>query len=228
MLRNRIEKVASYAPAPPDNGMRRTRNHGASYQSWSVRAADAGRYAASCGESIIAARGRYMFCPKCGTQNSEDQGFCRGCGENLSLVLQALGRNPSLLIAHKLDWAVRNHPTVQLTWLKNQKRRAAGEMLSGAVTLLALVWFILLGRGNPEFAYGIIAAVACYLMALGVWDLWGASKTSEAASAEDAAGAVRGQAAAKELAAPDTSEIVPVTSITESTTRKLKEPGRRR
>ncbi len=169
-----------------------------------------------------------MFCPKCGTQNSEDQGFCRGCGENLSLVSQALGRNPSLLIAHKLDRAVRNHPTVQLTWLKNQKQRAAGEILSGAVTLFALVWFILLGRGNPEFAYGIIAAIACYLMALGVWDLWGASKSSEAASAEDAAGAVRGPAAAKELAAPDTSEIVPATSVTESTTRNLKEPSRRR
>jgi hypothetical protein len=47
MLRNRIEKVASYAPAPPNNGMQRTRNHVASYQSWSVRAADAGRWATS-------------------------------------------------------------------------------------------------------------------------------------------------------------------------------------
>lgn len=169
-----------------------------------------------------------MFCPKCGAQNNEEQGYCRGCGENLSLVLQALGRNPSLLIAHKLDQAVRKSHTVQLTWLKNQKRRAVGEMLSGAVTLFALIWFILLGKGNPEFAYGVIAAVACYLMALGIWDLRGASKSSEAAAPEDTPSELRGPAAPKELAAPDTSEIVTATSITESTTRNLKEPSRRK
>jgi hypothetical protein len=176
----------------------------------------------------MASRGRYMFCPKCGVQNGEEVNFCRGCGEDLSLVSQALGRNPSLLIAHKFDQAVRKNPTIQLTWLKNQRRRAAGEMLSGAFTLFALFWFILLGKGNPEFAYGVIAAVACYLVALGVWDLRGTSQTSEAASPAETPGALRGQSAPKGLAAPDTSEIVPITSVTESTTRNLKEPSRRR
>lgn len=169
-----------------------------------------------------------MFCPKCGAQNVEETSFCRGCGEDLSLVAQALSRKPSILIAHKLDQAVRKNPTVQLTWLKDQKRRAAGELLSGAVTLFALVWFILLGKGNPEFAYGVIAAIACYLLALGIWDLRGASKSSEAASAEDTRGALRSPSAPKVLSAADTSEIVPATSITESTTRNLKEPSRRR
>jgi hypothetical protein len=169
-----------------------------------------------------------MFCPKCGAQNGEGLSFCRGCGEDLSLVSQALGRNPSLLIAHKLDRAVRKNPTVQLTWLKNQRRRAAGELLGGAFMLFALIWFVLLGKGNPEFAYGVIAAFSCYLMALGVWDLRGASKSPEAAPPEETPGTLRGPSAPKELAAPDTSEIVPATSITESTTRKLKEPGRGR
>lgn len=167
-----------------------------------------------------------MFCPKCGAQNGEESSFCRGCGENLGLVSQALSRNPSLLIAHKLDQAVRKNPTVQLTWLKNQKRRAAGELLSGAFTLFVLIWFILLGKGNPAFAYGVITAIACYLMVLGIWDFRGASETSEAASVEDTPGALRGPSARKELATPDTSEIVPVTSVTESTTRNLKEPIR--
>ena len=31
MLRNRIEKVASYAPAPPNNGMHPTPHHAASH-----------------------------------------------------------------------------------------------------------------------------------------------------------------------------------------------------
>jgi hypothetical protein len=169
-----------------------------------------------------------MFCPKCGAQNGQDASFCRGCGEDLSLVAQALSRNPSLLIAHKLDQTVRKSPAVQLTWIKNQKRRAAGELLGGAFTLFSLIWFVLLGKGNPEFAYGVIAAIACYLMALGVWDFRRSSKTAEAATAEDMPGAVRGSSAPKELAALDTSEMAPVTSITELTTRKLKEPSPRR
>lgn len=169
-----------------------------------------------------------MFCPKCGAQNGEEVSFCRGCGENLSLVSQALSRNPSLLIAHKLDRAVRKNPTVQLTWLKNQRRRAAGELLGGALTLFALVWFILLGKGNPALAYGFITSIACYLVVLGIWDLRRSPKPSEAASPEDTPGVLRDPPNAKELAAPDTSEIVPVTSVTESTTRSLKEPRRRR
>jgi hypothetical protein len=169
-----------------------------------------------------------MFCPKCGARNVEEAGFCRGCGEDLSLVSQALSRNPSLLIAQRLDQAVRKSPTLQLTWLKEQKRRAAGELLGGAVMLFALIWFILLGKGNPEFAYGVIASIACYLVALGVWDFWRSSKTSEGASAEDAPGASPSQSLPKELAAADTSEMVPATSVTESTTRNLKEPVQRR
>lgn len=31
-----------------------------------------------------------MYCPKCGTQNTDDASFCRGCGANVSLVPQAL------------------------------------------------------------------------------------------------------------------------------------------
>jgi hypothetical protein len=36
-----------------------------------------------------------MYCPKCGTPNTDNASFCRGCGTNLSLVPQALtGRLP--------------------------------------------------------------------------------------------------------------------------------------
>ncbi|MBC8028483.1 MAG: hypothetical protein H7Z16_00055 [Pyrinomonadaceae bacterium] len=31
-----------------------------------------------------------MFCPKCATQNLEGASFCRSCGENISLIPQAL------------------------------------------------------------------------------------------------------------------------------------------
>ncbi len=31
-----------------------------------------------------------MFCPKCGTQNKDEQKFCRGCGQSLSAMQLAL------------------------------------------------------------------------------------------------------------------------------------------
>jgi hypothetical protein len=31
-----------------------------------------------------------MYCPKCSAQNIEDAQYCRGCGENISLVSQAM------------------------------------------------------------------------------------------------------------------------------------------
>lgn len=31
-----------------------------------------------------------MFCPKCGTQNKDEQKFCRGCGQSLPAVRMAL------------------------------------------------------------------------------------------------------------------------------------------
>ena len=31
-----------------------------------------------------------MYCPKCGTQNTDEASFCRSCGANVSLIPQAL------------------------------------------------------------------------------------------------------------------------------------------
>ncbi|HLL14887.1 MAG TPA: zinc ribbon domain-containing protein [Pyrinomonadaceae bacterium] len=43
-----------------------------------------------------------MYCPKCGTQNTDDASFCRGCGANVSLVPQALaGHLPAPVAAGK-------------------------------------------------------------------------------------------------------------------------------
>lgn len=47
-----------------------------------------------------------MFCPKCGTQNSDTNKFCRACSENLLAVAQAMKKNLPVLIASKIDAAL--------------------------------------------------------------------------------------------------------------------------
>jgi hypothetical protein len=40
-----------------------------------------------------------MFCPKCGSQNSDETTFCRGCGADLSNVQTAIAGKPRTVLA---------------------------------------------------------------------------------------------------------------------------------
>ena len=64
-----------------------------------------------------------MFCPRCGTTQSEELNFCKVCGANLSAVMQVVdGREP----VEKFDW--------NKTWLtemflsQEEKKRRKAEM----------------------------------------------------------------------------------------------------
>jgi hypothetical protein len=164
-----------------------------------------------------------MFCPRCGTENIEKTNFCRGCGEDLSSISQALTKKPSDGIVGTIGEALTQNSLVQLEWLKNHKRRAVGELLTGVFSLLAIIWFLFLGNGNPEFIYGVFTAVAGYLITLGAWDLWRMPKSSKNVINQSARDTLSTPQTQKELNPLDTSEIIPLPSIVESTTRNLKE-----
>ncbi len=44
-----------------------------------------------------------MYCPKCGIQNNDGTRFCRGCGENLKVVSQAMSKRLPVILASKMD-----------------------------------------------------------------------------------------------------------------------------
>jgi hypothetical protein len=49
-----------------------------------------------------------MYCPKCGTHNSDDTKFCRQCGGNLTLVLQSMaGELPQ---GRAVGWDAAGYP----------------------------------------------------------------------------------------------------------------------
>src|SRR4051794_29164161 len=56
-----------------------------------------------------------MFCPSCGAQNIEDAKFCRGCGENISLVPQAM-------TGHLPETASDHENVVGVTWGADGRR----------------------------------------------------------------------------------------------------------
>lgn len=49
-----------------------------------------------------------MYCPKCATQNSDDTKFCRQCGGNISLVLEAMGGD--LPQGRAVGWDAAGYP----------------------------------------------------------------------------------------------------------------------
>jgi hypothetical protein len=167
-----------------------------------------------------------MFCPRCGAENSEETNFCRGCGEDLSSISRALAKKPPDGIVGTIGQALTQNSLFQLEWLKDHKRRALGELLIGVFSLLAIIWFHFFGHLDPDFIHGVFAAMAGYLIALGVWDLWRMPKTPKSVGGRTSAEIPATPGTQKELEPLDTTEIIPVPSVIEPTTRKLKYKNR--
>lgn len=73
-----------------------------------------------------------MYCPKCSTQNQDDLAYCRGCGENLLVISQALKKHLSIALVSKLDAVIEK---------KNElfRRDAILNGLMGAAFLFSTV-----------------------------------------------------------------------------------------
>jgi hypothetical protein len=69
-----------------------------------------------------------MFCPRCGSSQSEDLNFCKVCGANLFAVKQVVEtRDPS----EKFDWSRTWVAEMFLSAAEHKRRKAALERQSG-------------------------------------------------------------------------------------------------
>lgn len=64
-----------------------------------------------------------MFCPRCGTSQSEEMNFCKSCGANLSAVRQAVDTREA---AEKFDW---NKTWVTEMFLSAEEKKKRKEQL---------------------------------------------------------------------------------------------------
>jgi ribosomal protein L40E len=164
-----------------------------------------------------------MYCPHCGAQNAQETKFCRGCGEDLRLISQAVTKSLPLVIAHRVDEAIDRGRggwrSYQL--FRAEHRKAFGQTLLGLCSLFAIVWVLMLGHGSVSFASGFLFVMAVTLVLSGVHDIW--SKKQQARHTRDT----------EELPSPFSTKglppahEVPAASVTETTTRRLKVEARR-
>lgn len=92
-----------------------------------------------------------MYCPKCGTENTDTASFCRGCGSNISLVPQALTgtlREPEAVDESRLSRRERRE-------LKRERERKKPPSLEGAVVpFFGGIGFVLVGLAIMLFMPG--------------------------------------------------------------------------
>ena len=165
-----------------------------------------------------------MYCPHCGTQNTEATKFCRGCGEDLRLVSQAVTKSLSLVIAHRVDEAIdRGRGGWQSYQLfRKEHRKAYGQFLMALSSLFVTIWILMLGHGSVSFAAGFLLVMTTTILLTSAHDIL--SKMRERQQPErphELSAAI----STKELPAP--SHETHETSVTEPTTRELKVKVRR-
>ncbi|HEX8161493.1 MAG TPA: zinc ribbon domain-containing protein [Pyrinomonadaceae bacterium] len=159
-----------------------------------------------------------MYCPHCGVGNVQETKFCRGCGEDLRLVSQAVTKSLPLVIAHRVDEAIDRGRggwrSYQL--FRAEHRRALSQTLLGLSSLFVIVWVLMLGHGSVSFASGFLLVMAVTTLLSGARDLL-AKKRRGAQTREP--GGLASSFSTKELPAARERAAA---SVTESTTRKLK------
>jgi ribosomal protein L40E len=155
-----------------------------------------------------------MYCPHCSAQNAKETKFCRGCGEDLRLVSQAVTRSLPLVIAQRVDEAIdRGRGGWQSYQLfRTEHRKAFGQIMMALSSLFIIVWMLMLGHGSVSFAAGFLLVMSVSMLLTSAHELWSKKRLAREADG------LSSSFSTKELPA---SDEVPVMSITESTTRDL-------
>src|SRR2546429_2614206 len=100
-----------------------------------------------------------MYCPKCGSENDDGTRFCRGCGENLKVISQAMTKRLPVILASKVD-----------AYLERKNERLRRDSIIGAVA--GCLW-LLFGVRSLVTGVGTVKLfpIVCGCLIL-LWALW--------------------------------------------------------
>ena len=149
-----------------------------------------------------------MFCPKCAAPNSDGVKFCRVCGENLTVVAQAMAKHLPVTLVSKLDsYLERKHERL--------RRDSILSGLSGLFLLLSGIWQVTHAGGWPA-VFMLVGALIFFVVS--TWDLL-VYKRSQIRRTEDI-----GQLQSAKPDEPTQPQVLG--SVTEETTRLLPDAKR--
>jgi hypothetical protein len=154
-----------------------------------------------------------MYCPKCAEPNVEGAKFCRACGEDLSVIAQAMARRFPASVLGKMD-----------AYLERKNERLRRDSIVGAVGgtgfLFISLYHLLVQREGLSLNVGFTFLMALFMYFWGAWDYLVYRRSL---SHRDAAG-LPGAADTKELPPPPKGVLglaEPPQSVADQTTRHL-------
>jgi hypothetical protein len=191
-----------------------------------------------------------MFCPQCGTNQSDELKFCKSCGANLYAVRQVVATRD---IDQKFDWSKTWVAEMFLSEAERNRRKGitpeeqrSKEVKAGVITasvgigvaIFLYVFFqgvILSGNVAPDaveilsrlWVVGVIPL--CVGLALVFNGLVVGRRAVRASSDEpEASGSLKSETSPHFLPSADTANLdPPLFSVTDETTRHLKGPDRK-
>jgi|SRR5215471_13019737 len=182
-----------------------------------------------------------MFCPQCGSNQSDELKFCKACGSNLQVVRQFLISGEK---SGKIDWSKTWLAEMFLSHAELDRLRGvtpeikrANEVKAGVITssvglgIAIFLWVfmdgIILGTGISQgTAYILsrlwIAGVIPFLVGLGlIFNGVFVSKKLVKGSGANEPAAPLPETDLRSLRSADTTEFAPRLSVTEGTTKHL-------
>lgn len=156
-----------------------------------------------------------MYCPKCAKPNADDTKFCRACGENLTVVAQAMSKHLPVVLVSKLDEYLG----------RKDERIRRDSIITGVGGVLFLINGILqLVFTSGDWILAIFLFVCAFVMFVAsMWDMLAYKRISS-----------RNINAVNSLPTANTAELesnsppqISPPSVTEHTTRHL-DTGRQR
>jgi hypothetical protein len=116
----------------------------------------------------------FMYCPQCGSNNTDGLKFCTRCGANLGIVAVALSGkfDQPTEIDERLVKLLKNY-------YRGRRTTVLGLILTALMTFkLSLAMFL----GMPDKFIPLVAILGLFFIAGLVWFIWGATRWNNASS----------------------------------------------
>lgn len=148
-----------------------------------------------------------MYCPRCAAQHSEEAKYCRACGENLSLVAQAMAKHLPIVLANKLDaYLARKNERI--------RRDSVFNALVGTGCFGYFLYSLFVTGVTGTALFMLILALVCFVWAF--WDFL-VYKRSFSSGSGITVKPVEGDPRVSE----SRQATIPAPGVTENTTRSL-------
>ena len=100
-----------------------------------------------------------MYCPTCAAQNEAGVKFCRSCGQDLTLIAQALTKSGPVMLLGQIKKELQEDKERQ-----KQPRITRGLLWTGISLVFFVLWCVRLYQHSAEFGTVVLGLVNAFMI----------------------------------------------------------------